>query len=66
METNSNEADEADEAAWCEGEADADAGLLIPHEQMVAWLKSWGSENELPPPLAPGETADEAAERPFA
>ncbi len=22
----------------------------IPHEEMVAWLRSWGTEKELPPP----------------
>ena len=33
-----------------EGIAAADAGRLIPHEEMRRWLLSWGTENELPPP----------------
>jgi predicted transcriptional regulator len=28
-----------------------DAGTpMIPHEEVVAWLRSWGTPNELPPP----------------
>ena len=42
--------DAADEAAWREGEADADAGRVISHEAMTRWLASWGTEHELPPP----------------
>lgn len=30
--------------------ADIDAGRFITHEAVVRWLKSWGTENELPPP----------------
>ena len=31
--------------------AEADAGgPFIAHEDMVRWLESWGTENELPPP----------------
>jgi len=30
--------------------ADMDAGRFITHEAVVRWLKSWGTENELPPP----------------
>ena len=33
-----------------EGIADADAGRVIDHEPVAAWLESWGTENELPPP----------------
>lgn len=34
-----------------EGLAEFDAGFEgIPHEQVDAWLASWGTENELPPP----------------
>jgi predicted transcriptional regulator len=40
----------ADEAAMLEGEADADAGRTISHEAMKAWLLSWGTADELPPP----------------
>ena len=41
---------EADEQAWAEGEADIAAGRVISHEAMTAWLQSWGTPNELPPP----------------
>lgn len=40
----------ADEAALREGEADADAGRVVSHERVMAWLKSWGTPDELPPP----------------
>jgi len=33
-----------------EGLADADAGRMIPHEEIVKWLKTWGSEEESEPP----------------
>ncbi|WP_413208422.1 hypothetical protein [Rhodospirillum sp. A1_3_36] len=42
--------DEAKRLAILEGIAAADAGLLIPHEDMKAWLESWGTDHELPPP----------------
>ena len=32
------------------GLADAKAGRLIPHEEVDAWLASWGTKNELPAP----------------
>lgn len=32
------------------GVADADAGRLVDHEGVAAWLESWGSDQELPPP----------------
>jgi predicted transcriptional regulator len=51
-----DEADtEAEERAWAEGEAEATAGQLIPHEEVVRWVKSWGTENELPMPKCPSE-----------
>jgi len=31
-------------------EAEIDAGLFVPHEEVAAWLRSWGTENELPRP----------------
>jgi predicted transcriptional regulator len=37
-------------AAIDEGIKQADAGLLIPHEEVVAWVRSWGSPDELPMP----------------
>ena len=33
-----------------EGLADAAAGRVIAHEDVVRWLDSWGTEDELPPP----------------
>jgi predicted transcriptional regulator len=33
-----------------EGLADIEAGRTVPHEKVVAWVRSWGTENELPPP----------------
>jgi RHH-type transcriptional regulator, rel operon repressor / antitoxin RelB len=29
---------------------EADSGHYIPHEAMKAWLLSWGTDHELPPP----------------
>lgn len=40
----------AKRAAIREGIAAADAGRLVPHEEMRRWLLSWGTEDELPPP----------------
>lgn len=31
-------------------EADVAAGRVIPHEDVVKWLESWGTPNEAPPP----------------
>ncbi len=42
--------DEAKRLAILEGIADADAGRVIPHEEMKAWAESLGTGNELPPP----------------
>lgn len=33
-----------------EGLAQANRGELIPHEEVKAWVESWGTENELPAP----------------
>ena len=41
---------DADMAADAEGLADLDAGRVISHEAMKAWLLSWGTAEELPPP----------------
>src|SRR5919202_3372381 len=30
-------------------EADADTGQSVPHERVAAWLRSWGTDAELPP-----------------
>lgn len=42
--------DEADERAMREGEAAADAGRVVPHEEVAAWLKTWGTPDETPAP----------------
>lgn len=46
---------EAEERAWAEGETDADAGRVVPYEDVKAWLESWGTNYELPRPKCPGE-----------
>jgi predicted transcriptional regulator len=33
-----------------EAEADVAAGRVVPHDEVVKWLKSWGTPNELPCP----------------
>jgi predicted transcriptional regulator len=51
----------ADWVAWedekerrtLEGLADIDAGRLIPHEEVVAWAKSLGTDHPLPRPRPP-------------
>ena len=47
---------EEDYEEWARAEirkgiAEAEAGKTVSHERVVAWLRSWGKENELPPPL---------------
>ena len=37
-------------AAIDEGIAAADAGHVAPHEEVVAWVQSWGRPDELPMP----------------
>jgi len=37
-------------AAIDEAIAAADAGRVVPHDQVVAWVRSWDSPNELPTP----------------
>ncbi|AFN40207.1 CopG family transcriptional regulator [Klebsiella pneumoniae] len=39
-----------DQEATAEGIADIEAGRTISHEAVKAWLLSWGTPNELPPP----------------
>jgi predicted transcriptional regulator len=41
---------EADERAMAEGEADADAGRVVPHEEVAAWLDTWGKPKAKPAP----------------
>jgi predicted transcriptional regulator len=46
-----DQVDEAREAeADARAEADVEAGRVISNEAMKAWLLSWGTPNELPPP----------------
>jgi predicted transcriptional regulator len=42
--------DTADAAADAEGAADLDAGRVVTHERMKAWLLSWGGPDETPAP----------------
>jgi predicted transcriptional regulator len=42
--------DEAAERALLRGEAQLDAGRGIPLADVVRWLESWGTPDELPPP----------------
>jgi predicted transcriptional regulator len=40
-------------AAVDAGIADADAGRIVPYENVRQWLLSWGTVDELPPPECP-------------
>ena len=42
----------ADEAADTEALAEYEAKGGISHEAILAWVRSWGTEGELPPPNA--------------
>lgn len=41
---------DADAAADAEGLADLDAGRVVTHDRMKAWLLSWGTPDESPAP----------------
>ncbi len=41
---------DADELAALEGEADADAGRVVAHEDVAKWLATWGTPDAGPPP----------------
>ena len=43
--------DEAEERAVEEAEADIAAGRVVPQDEVIEWLKSWGTDNELPCPV---------------
>ena len=46
-----DEVDEEFEAvADAEAEADIAAGRVVPHEEVVKWLQTWGAPEEGPPP----------------
>jgi predicted transcriptional regulator len=44
--------DSAEARAIEQAEADVAAGRLVPHDEVVKWLKSWGTADELPCPKA--------------
>ena len=48
--------DEIDKEAEAQAiaEADVEAGRIVPHEDVVRWLKTWGTPDELPRPV-PGK-----------
>lgn len=50
MTFGSPEEEAAFHAAVQEGLDDLDAGRTISGEAVLAWIRSWGTENELPPP----------------
>jgi predicted transcriptional regulator len=41
----------AETRAIAEAEADVAAGRVVPHEEVLKWLRSWGTPNELPCPV---------------
>ena len=42
--------DEDDERAIAEAEQAILEGRVFSHEAIMRWVRSWGTENELPPP----------------
>ena len=42
---------DAEARAIAEAEADVAADRVVPHEDVVKWLRSWGTPNELPCPV---------------
>lgn len=42
--------EENDERAMREGEAAADAGQVVPHAEVAAWLATWGAPAATPAP----------------
>ena len=47
--------DDTEARALAEAEADVAAGRVISHEAMTRWLRSWGTDHELPPPECDGD-----------
>lgn len=43
--------EDAEARAIAEAEGDVAAGRVVPHEEVVQWLRSWGTPNELPGPV---------------
>ncbi len=44
--------DESEAAADAEGLADIAAGRVVPHTEVAAWLKTWGTPDEKPAPAS--------------
>lgn len=42
--------EEAEADADAEGLADIEAGRFVPHEEVKAWLETWGTPDYKPPP----------------
>ena len=42
--------DEAEARAVAKARAEIAAGKGVPHEDVMGWLRSWGTPNELPAP----------------
>jgi hypothetical protein len=48
-----SQSDEAEEARLdADAQADYASGRVVPHSDVVKWLKSWGKPNELPCPTS--------------
>ena len=45
---------DAEERDADEAEADVKAGRVVPHEDVVKWLRTWGTPDAGPPPKAWG------------
>ncbi|MGI8840374.1 MAG: antitoxin [Caulobacteraceae bacterium] len=43
---------EAEAAADAEAMADIAAGRVVPHEEVAAWLATWGTPDEKPAPTS--------------
>ena len=43
--------EDAEARAIAEAEADVAAGRVVPQEDVVKWLRSWGKPDELPCPV---------------
>lgn len=43
---------ERNAALIAEAEADFAAGRCVPHEEVAAWLKTWGKGERVPPPAS--------------
>jgi predicted transcriptional regulator len=42
---------DAEARTIAEAEADVAAGRVVPHDELVTWLRSWGTPDELPCPV---------------